>query len=166
MKLKRGNRRRPRSLLVQRRLRIWWTTWGHGDTSEPGILLTDDSPCPSPLAFILGDGAGAARHAAERIILGAPIAEEASYDLRELSSNRFACEIAGNLMFPVRPFSRDCIDESNPLLAAAWYTPDAACNGIGRFSIISLSGLQELFLKIPIIRCGPALEKAMKGFES
>jgi hypothetical protein len=144
------------------------TSYGHGETSLPGILVTDDSPCPTPLGFIEGNPGpgGAARRAAERIILGAAIAGEVTWDFRGGSDCDFAKDFAGNLMFPIRPFSRDYIDESDPLMAAVRYTPNAAYNGIARFSVISIVGLQELFLKIPIIRCGPALEKAMKGFGS
>jgi hypothetical protein len=151
---------------ARRRILLWLSTWGHGETARPGILLTTgDSLMPIPLGFIFGDS-GAAKRTAERIILGAPIAEEVSLDLRSFGPDRFPPELAGNLMFPTRPFSREPIDESNPGQAAAMFTPDAAYVGVARFSVLTRVGLEQLLFQCPIIRCGPALEKAMKGFES
>lgn len=154
--------RKSKSSRARVRFRLWLAELDHGDSARRGILITDDAAMPRPLAWIDGYGP-AARHAAERVFAGEPIAEWCDSDLRETGTDRCAEMLDGNLMFPMRPFSDTLIDESDPNLAAARYTADV--RGFARFSIFSWTGLQSLLMDIPVIYSGPSLEKAMTSFE-
>ncbi len=156
-----GDRRMNRTKKARRKgLQFWLTQWGHSDSAEPGILVTDDAQMPRPLAWISGDGI-ASRRAIERIIMGDPIEEWASSDLTK-GGIYISDALDGNLLFPLKPFSLESVDESDPNRAAARYTANA--RGFAQFSIFTWTGLESLMMKIPVMYNGAYVERAMTSF--
>ncbi len=144
---------------LTRGVKFWLTEWGHGDTARPGVLITSDSGCPMPLGFVDGNGS-AAREMAWRIASGDEPMTKANFNLEYVTVDRFPIELAGNLLFPVRPFREEWLDESDESRAAARYTPTTNGTGLASFTTFTRDGLLQLLQKIPVMRCNSAREPA------
>jgi len=145
-------------------LAMWLTQWGNGETAKPIILITTYARCPMPVCYIEGTGF-AASNLASQIACGKVAVEKADADLRFMGLNDFRFDLC-NLLIPMKPFDEDhYFDESDASIVAARYTPTGS-GRLARFTTFTREGLYELFGESPFMRCGPALEKAMKGLDS